>query len=106
SKPTDILKNFENEYRMLLGMYKADQMEKDPLVINDRYQDTNEEDTEAGKKAPVQSIRCKAINRNGVQCHNRAATNSLYCTIHQNKYENLADLDKSAKEGTDQASSG
>jgi len=106
SKPTDILKNFENEYRMLLGMYKADQMEKDPLVINDRYQDQHEEDTEAGKKAPVQSIRCKAINRNGVQCHNRAATNSLYCTIHQNKYENLADLDKSAKEGTDQASSG
>jgi len=110
SNPTAILQNFENEYRMLLGMYKAGQMERDPLVINDRYQDTQDEPYEEAHKAPVQSIRCKAINRNGVQCHNRAATNSLYCTIHQNKYENLANIeeetDKANKTDQGQVSSG
>ncbi len=106
SNPTGILRNFDNEYRMLLGMYKAGQMERDPLVINDRYQDLHDEIPDEGQKAPVQSIRCKAINRNGVQCHNRAATNSLYCTIHQNKYENLADVEASANDNTDQVSSG
>ena len=106
SDPTDILQHFDNEYRMLLGMYRAGTMERDPLVINDRYEDQYDEDTETGKKAPVQSIRCKAINRNGVQCHNRAATNSLYCTIHQNKYENLVDDESIAKDDSDQVSSG
>ena len=88
--PKAILDNFENEYRMLLGMYRAGQIEKDPLVINDRYLDTmdtakiTKEEIESGT---VQAIRCKAITRSGSQCQNRAATNSLFCTIHQNKYE-------------------
>jgi len=90
--PTSILDNFENEYRMLLGMYRAGQIEKDPLIINDRFQDTAEITKEETKGGSIQAIRCKAITRSGSQCHNRAATDSLYCTIHQNKYESFADL--------------
>ena len=90
--PKAILDNFENEYRMLLGMYRAGQIEKDPLIINDRFQDTAEITKEETKGGSIQAIRCKAITRSGSQCHNRAATDSLYCTIHQNKYESFADL--------------
>lgn len=89
SDPKSILDHFENEFRMLLGMYKAGQMEKEPLVINDRSRDPSVGEP-AAKKANVQSIRCKAITRSGGQCHNRAATNSIYCTIHLSKYENIA----------------
>jgi len=89
SDPKSILANFENEFHMLLGMYKAGQMEKEPLVINDRSMEPNPGEL-PGKMGNVQSIRCKAINRSGVQCHNRASTNSMYCTIHLNKYENLS----------------
>ncbi len=92
--PKAILDNFANEYKMLLGMYRAGQIDKDPLIINDRFQDTataeiTREETQSGT---IQAIRCKAITRSGSQCHNRAATDSLYCTIHQNKYESFADL--------------
>jgi len=90
--PKAILDNFENEYRMLLGMYRAGQIEKDPLIINDRFQDIAEITKEETKGGTIQAIRCKAITRAGSQCHNRAATDSLYCTIHQNKYESFADL--------------
>ncbi|MBC2714279.1 MAG: wax ester/triacylglycerol synthase family O-acyltransferase [Desulfobacteraceae bacterium] len=90
--PKTILDNFENEYRMLLGMYRAGQIEKDPLIINDRFQDTAKITKEETKGGTIQAIRCKAITRSGSQCHNRAATDSLYCTIHQNKYESFADL--------------
>lgn len=94
SNPGAILENFVNEYRMLLGMYRAGQIEKDPLVINDRFRDkdTAEITADETKGGTIQSIRCKAITRGGVQCHNRAATDSLYCTLHQSKYESLADL--------------
>ena len=97
--PNRILENFGNEYRMLLGMYRAGQIEKDPLVINDRFRDkdTAEITKEETKTGTIQSIRCKAITRGGGQCHNRAATDSLYCTIHQNKYESFADLDINPK---------
>lgn len=88
--PKSILDHFENEFRMLLGMYKAGQMEKEPLVINDRSMDPNIGEVPGKVMANVQSIRCKAITRNGIQCHNRAATNSMYCTIHLSKYESLA----------------
>jgi hypothetical protein len=90
--PKAILDNFINEYRMLLGMYRAGQIEKNPLIINDRFKDTAEITKEETKGGTIQAIRCKAITRNGSQCHNRAATDSLYCTIHQNKYESFADL--------------
>jgi WS/DGAT/MGAT family acyltransferase len=90
--PKAILNNFEKEYRMLLGMYRAGQIEKDPLIINDRFQDTATITKEETKGGTIQAIRCKAITRAGAQCHNRAATDSLYCTLHQNKYENFADL--------------
>ena len=95
SDPKSILNHFENEFRMLLGMYRAGQIEKDPLVINDRFRDSVnmpiEDDENENILSPVQAIRCRAINRNGIQCHNRAATNSLYCTIHLSKYESFAD---------------
>ena len=98
--PKTILDNFENEYRMLFGMYRAGQIERDPLIINDRFQDTAEITKEETKGGTIQTIRCKAITRAGSQCHNRAATDSLYCTIHQNKYESFADLKPaSGKEG-------
>lgn len=90
--PKAILDNFENEYKMLLGMYRAGQIEKDPLIINDRFKDTAEITKEETVGGSIQAIRCKAITRSGAQCHNRAATDSLYCTIHQNKYESFADL--------------
>jgi len=90
--PKTILDNFANEYKMLLGMYRAGQIEKDPLIINDRFQDTAEITREETQGGSIQAIRCKAITRSGSQCHNRAATDSLYCTIHQNKYESFADL--------------
>ncbi len=90
--PTSILDNFVNEYKMLLGMYRAGQIEKDPLIINDRFADTAEITKEETRGGSIQAIRCKAITRNGTQCHNRAATDSLYCTIHQNKYESFAEL--------------
>jgi WS/DGAT/MGAT family acyltransferase len=90
--PKAILDNFIKEYRMLLGMYRAGQIEKDPLIINDRFKDTAEITKEETKGGTIQAIRCKAITRSGSQCHNRAATDSLYCTIHQNKYESFADL--------------
>ena len=88
--PKAILDHFTNEYRMLLGMYKAGQIEKKPLVINDRSMDPPVYDANEEKMASVQSIRCKAITRSGTQCHNRAATNSIYCTLHLSKYETLA----------------
>jgi diacylglycerol O-acyltransferase / wax synthase len=103
--PKSILKHFENEYRMLLGMYKAGNIEKDPLIINDRFQDTlrtlisegdEQEASETAKPARVQAIRCRAITRSGAQCQNRAATDSLYCTIHMHKYEQLAGIKPSA----------
>jgi diacylglycerol O-acyltransferase / wax synthase len=93
--PNSILRHFENEFRMLHGMYKAGQIDRDPLVINDRFLDTiresSEDDAENLKNA-AQTIRCKALTRSGTRCHNRAATNSIYCTIHLSKYENLCDL--------------
>ena len=91
--PKAILDNFENEYRMLLGMYRAGQIEKDPLIINDRFKDTAEITKEETQGGTIQAIRCKAITRTGSQCLNRAATDSLYCTMHQHKYESFADLD-------------
>jgi hypothetical protein len=94
SDPKSILNHFENEFRMLHGMYRAGQIEKDPLVINDRFRDSmtiTDEDEEEDAESTVQAIRCRALNRNGVQCHNRAATNSLYCTIHMSKYESFGD---------------
>jgi diacylglycerol O-acyltransferase len=96
--PKAILDNFEHEYRMLLGMYRAGQIEKDPLIINDRFMDTAEITKEETKTGTIQAIRCKAITRAGSQCHNRAATDSLYCTIHQHKYESFADMPESEKE--------
>lgn len=96
--PKTILANFENEYRMLLGMYRAGQIEKDPLVINDRYIDTAKISKEEINSGTIQAIRCKALTRSGTQCHNRAATNSLYCTIHQNKYESFADVKPISKQ--------
>ncbi len=107
--PKAILDNFENEYRMLLGMYRAGNIEKDPLVINDRYRDTmdtakiTKEEIESGT---VQAIRCKAITRSGSQCQNRAATNSLFCTIHQNKYESFADIKTATDEKNEKVSTG
>jgi len=94
--PKSILDNFVNEYRMLLGMYRAGQIEKDPLVINDRFKDTAEITRDETRGGSIQAIRCKAITRNGAQCHNRAATDSLYCTLHQTKYESFADLNVDA----------
>ena len=91
--PKAILDNFENEYRMLLGMYRAGQIDKDPLIINDRFKDTAEITKEETQGGTIQAIRCKAITRAGSQCLNRAATDSLYCTMHQHKYESFADLD-------------
>ncbi|MCU0597943.1 MAG: wax ester/triacylglycerol synthase family O-acyltransferase [Desulfobacterales bacterium] len=108
SDPKSILNHFENEYRMLLGMYRAGQIEKDPLVINDRFRDAINMTMgkgENGAQSPVQAIRCRAINRNGIQCHNRAATDSLYCTIHLSKYEKLAD-DKPAEKKDRKISAG
>ncbi|MEZ4566348.1 MAG: wax ester/triacylglycerol synthase family O-acyltransferase [Desulfobacterales bacterium] len=90
--PKAILDNFEKEYKMLLGMYRAGQIERDPLIINDRFKDTAEITSEETRGGSIQAIRCKAITRSGSQCHNRAATDSLYCTIHQNKYESFADI--------------
>ena len=107
NNPKKILENFENEYRMLLGMYRAGQMEKDPLVINDRFQESiiaAESAQENAKDATIQSIRCKATTRAGGQCHNRAATNSLYCTVHQHKYETFADLKVQEDKKEDQPS--
>ena len=108
SDPKSILNHFENEFRMLLGMYRAGQIEKDPLIINDRFRDSinlakkeeNEEDSS------VQAIRCRAITRNGIQCHNRAATNSLYCTIHLSKYESFADVKLAGDKKDQKASAG
>lgn len=88
--PKAILDHFTNEYRMLLGMYKAGQMEKEPLVINDRSMEPPIFALNAEKMASVQAIRCKAVTRGGTQCHNRAATNSMYCTLHLSKYETIA----------------
>ncbi len=93
--PNSILRHFENEFRMLHGMYKAGQIDKDPLVINDRFKDTHSISEGKGtddKGASVQAIRCKAVTRRGTQCQNRAATDSIYCTIHLSKYENLSDV--------------
>ncbi len=92
--PNSILRHFENEFRMLHGMYKAGQIDRDPLVINDRFQDTisePEEDEVKSNGGTVQAIRCKALTLNGTQCQNRAATDSIYCTIHLSKYEHLSD---------------
>jgi hypothetical protein len=93
--PNSILRHFENEFRMLHGMYKAGQIEKDPLVINDRFQDIirmSAIKSAENQSVSVQAIRCKAITVKGTQCQNRAATDSIYCTIHLSKYENLSDL--------------
>jgi diacylglycerol O-acyltransferase / wax synthase len=102
--PNSILRHFENEFRMLHGMYKAGQIDRDPLVINDRFQDTIDdaakEEVESNNGA-IQAIRCKALTRNGTQCHNRAATDSIYCTIHLSKYEHLSDHKPSAEPDED-----
>ncbi len=94
--PNSILRHFENEFRMLHGMYKAGQIERDPLVINDRFQDAanvrDAYDDPAYKGAPVQAIRCNAMTQKGTRCQNRAATDSIYCTMHLSKYESLSDL--------------
>ncbi|MGM0454024.1 MAG: WS/DGAT/MGAT family O-acyltransferase [Thermodesulfobacteriota bacterium] len=97
SDPKSILDHFENEFHMLLGMYKAGKMEKEPLVFNDRSMDPSV--AEPAQKANVQSIRCKAITQSGAQCHNRAATNSMYCTLHLSKYEKLAKEEESSDDG-------
>ncbi len=103
--PNSILRHFENEFRMLHGMYKAGQIERDPLVINDRFQDTQDtiDTAEAaaaeGKRGSVQAIRCHAMTVRGTQCQNRAATDSIYCTIHLTKYESLSDLEPSSGSG-------
>lgn len=107
--PNSILRHFENEFRMLHGMYKAGQIDKDPLVINDRFKDTiraaGTDDTKQ-RGASVQAIRCKAVTVKGTQCQNRAATDSIYCTIHLSKYETLSDLKVPSKaDGTDQEAS-
>jgi WS/DGAT/MGAT family acyltransferase len=109
SDPHSILTHFENEFRMLLGMYRAGQIEKDPLVINDRFKDAmtmpvGEKDSNV--PSTVQAIRCRAINRNGIQCHNRAATDSLYCTMHLSRYESFAADIKSSEKKDRKASAG
>ncbi|NOY70534.1 MAG: wax ester/triacylglycerol synthase family O-acyltransferase [Deltaproteobacteria bacterium] len=90
--PKTILENFVNEFRMLLGMYKAGKMEKDPLVINDRSMEADiPVPPQVMPATNVQAIRCKATTKSGKQCLNRAATNSMYCTIHLTKYEKLTE---------------
>jgi hypothetical protein len=61
-----LLEGFEGELAHLVRLVESGDIEEEPLVLHDTYQD----------------MRCKALTRGGEQCKKRAAPGSEYCSIH------------------------
>ena len=61
-----LLEGFEGELAHLVRLVESGDIEEEPLVLHDTYQE----------------MRCKALTRGGEQCKKRAAPESEYCSIH------------------------
>ena len=64
-----LLEGFEEELAHLVRLVESGEIEEEPLVLHDTYQD----------------MRCKALTREGEQCKKRAAPGFEYCAIHGKK---------------------
>ena len=61
-----LLEGFEEELDHLVKLVESGEIEEEPLVLHDTYQD----------------MRCNAMTREGEQCKKRAVPGSEYCRIH------------------------
>lgn len=66
-----LLEGFEEELAHLVRLVESGEIEEEPLVLHDTYQD----------------MRCKALTREGEQCKKRAVPGSECCRIHAKAVE-------------------
>jgi len=75
-----LLEGFEAELAHLVKLVESGEIEEEPLVLHDTYQE----------------MRCKALTREGTQCKKRAVAGSEYCGIHVE----MTDKDEDALKGS------
>ena len=75
-----LLEGFEEELAHLVRLVESGEIEDEPLVLHDTYQE----------------MRCKALTREGEQCKKRAVPGAEYCSIHVK----AAETDELSEEGS------
>ena len=86
--PEVLLEGFEEEFNHLLGLVQSGKIYDQPLVLHDRYQETQNAVTSAKEKKSSKAHdtdphQCKATTKKGRQCKRRALPGSGYCGSHK-----------------------
>jgi WS/DGAT/MGAT family acyltransferase len=86
--PEVLLEGFEEEFNHLLGLVQSGKIYDEPLVLHDRYKETQSAEISEGKKKSSKvddtgPTQCKATTLKGRQCKRRARPGSGYCSSHK-----------------------
>jgi len=84
--PEVLLEGFEDEFNHLLELVQSGKIEDKPLVLHDRYQETQAaaeaQESKQSREEPYPVV-CKAITKSGKPCKNRVRAGIEYCSVHQ-----------------------
>ncbi|MBW1899048.1 MAG: DUF1298 domain-containing protein, partial [Deltaproteobacteria bacterium] len=86
--PEVFLEGFEDEFNYLLELVQTGKIYDKPLVLHDRYtesqaaaKDKKDKKRSSSRKAKGSTV-CKAKTKSGRPCKNKALSDSDYCKIH------------------------
>jgi WS/DGAT/MGAT family acyltransferase len=93
--PEVLLEGFEEEFNNLLDLVQSGKIYDEPLVLHDRYKESQAAEKEADSSESPRSSQpkaspaevCKAITQRGKPCKNKALESSDYCSAHQDYAE-------------------
>jgi hypothetical protein len=86
--PEVLLEGFEEEFNHLLGLVQSGKIYDEPLVLHDRYQESQSTEMSKGEKKSIEihdtgPAQCKATTKKGNRCKRRASPGSAYCGSHK-----------------------
>jgi WS/DGAT/MGAT family acyltransferase len=86
--PEVLLEGFEEEFNHLLDLVQSGKIYDEPLVLHDRYKETQSAEISKGQKKSSKvddtgRTQCKATTKKGRQCKRRARPGSGYCSSHK-----------------------
>ncbi|MDM8518034.1 wax ester/triacylglycerol synthase family O-acyltransferase [Desulfobacterales bacterium HSG16] len=109
--PEKILEGFEDDFNNLLDLVKSGKVFEGPLVINDRYEEGNQQREQDACECygediiqePENSAPCLALTKSGRPCKKVSVAGSDYCSVHQ-KYDPEQSNDELADDNEEEAS--
>ena len=84
--PEVLLEGFEDEFNHLLELVQSGKIEDEPLVLHDRYQETQaaaEAQESKQSREETHPTVCKAVTKSGKRCKNKARAGKDTCSVHQ-----------------------